>query len=110
MRKAVDHRAWLGIALRPLLSLIIGTVVSVAGLLLMALGLGIVADASGSGSFQWSLGPLHFLTFSKLESGFNTQLGDGMYYLAVLAGVVSALVTARRLHRQQNASSSGPRR
>lgn len=84
------------------------TVVSVAGALITTIVISVLADASGWGSFGLSLGSLKIFAFNKQEAGFSTDLGDGLYLLALLAGITSGIVTAVRMYRS-TISSVGPK-
>ena len=68
----------------------------VVGLLLFcfALGLGVIADVRGWGSFNIGSGLLTILSYERTPDGTEAVIGGGIVVLALLAGVVNAVAGA----------------
>jgi hypothetical protein len=63
------------------------------GLLLFsfALGLGIIADVRGWGSFNIGSGLLTILDYKRTPDGTETVIGPGTVVFALLAGILNAV-------------------
>lgn len=95
MFRSSRHR-WLSVAGKSVLAFVAGTIVTVIGLLILGLILSIAADVSGWGSFRVAPLRLHLYSFHKEPGGFETEFGEGLYYLAVVAGLLNAVMVSKR--------------
>ena len=81
---------------------LIGTVAVTVALFALALAAGVVADASGAGSFTVDLGPLPLFAFERTADATATTFGSGLFVLCVALGAcngLAAVLLQRRFAR-----------
>lgn len=97
------HHRWTSAVWQTLVGTIAGTFVFAVGLIALGLMLGVVADIAGWPSFNIAPLGLPLYSFQKGAAGFTTELGDGLYCMALAAGLLNGVAAGRRSIRNREA-------
>jgi hypothetical protein len=87
---------------------LLGTVAAALVVYALALGVAILADASGWSSFEAALGPLPLLEFARTDRETSTTLGTGLLVVALLLGTLNG-AAAILMQRRKDVSMRGHR-